>query len=255
MMKKLFIMFFLSAIMVACQKNTETQEQNNYPSDFAKVLEAHGGMDQWQKGKTLKFTIGDPADGQKHTVDLHRRMDKIVTSDYEIGFDGNKAWVLNKEGEYDRNPTFMHDLMFYFYAMPFVLGDEGLNYEKTADKEIRGKNYQGIKITFDSGIGNSSSDEYFLYYDPATYQMAWLAYKATFGSDKKPEWPNFISYDKWSEVGGVLLPTSIAWYTAEEGEVGEERNRVDFNTISLSQEPQPEAFYAKPDNAVFGKEE
>lgn len=254
-MKKLFIMVFLSGLMVACQKNTENQDQSQYPTDFAKVLEAHGGIDHWKKGRTLNFTIGDPVEGQKHMVDLHSRMDKITTSDYEIGFDGNKAWVLNKEGKYERNPTFMHDLMFYFYAMPFVLADEGLNYEKTADKEIRGETYHGIKITFEPGVGNSSSDEYYLYYDPETYQMAWLAYKATFGKDKKPEWPNFIRYDKWSEESGVLLPTSIAWYTAEEGQVGEERNRVDFNTISLSQESQPEGFYSKPENAVFGEEE
>lgn len=56
--------------------------------------------------------------------------------------------------------------------MPFVLGDEGLNYEKTADKEILGKNYQGIKITFDSGIGNSSSDEYF--YTTILQPIKWL---------------------------------------------------------------------------------
>ncbi|GAB2993511.1 hypothetical protein GCM10027284_08290 [Cyclobacterium sediminis] len=254
-MNKLIIIVFLSALIVACQTNTGKQTQIQYPSDFTKVLEAHGGIDQWKKGRTLNFRIGDPTDGQKHTVDLHSRMDKITTSDYEIGFDGIKAWVLNKEGKYQRNPTFMHDLMFYFYAMPFVLADEGLNYEKIIDKEIKGETYQGIKISFEPGVGNSSGDEYYLYYDPETYQMAWLAYKATFGKDKKPEWPNFISYDKWSNVGGVLLPTSIAWYSTEEGQIGEERNRVDFNSINLSQEAQPEAFYSKPENAVFAEEE
>jgi len=213
-------------------------------------LEAHGGIQQWKKEKTLKFTIGSPEDTQQHIVDLHHRMDKTITLGYEIGYDGKDAWVMNKEGKYEGNAAFMHDLMFYFYAMPFALADQGVNYAKTEDKEIKGKNYQGIKVTFDAGIGASSSDEYYLYYEPETYKMAWLGYKATFGSDKKSEFPNYINYDKWALVDGLLLPTSIAWYNVDQGEVKEEKNRVDFNNISVSQEAEAEGFYSKPANAM-----
>ena len=84
--------------------------------------------------------------------------------------------------------------------------------------------------------------------------MAWLAYKATFGTDKKPESANFIRYDKWAEVDGVLLPTSIAWYNIEEGVVVEERSRVDFKNISLSKEAKPEGFYSIPANAIVAED-
>jgi hypothetical protein len=264
-MNKLIIVVFLSAF-TACQEKSQNQKGqsseatkqemtiNDYPSDFAKVLEAHGGIDQWKKEKTLMYEIGDPGEGQQQIIDLHRRMDKTITSDYDIGFDGEKAWSLNKEGEYKSNPLFRHNLMFYFYAMPFVLADPGLNYKKTEDKEILGKNYSGIKVTFNSGVGDSSSDEYYLYYDTETSKMAWLAYKATFGTDKKPESANFIRYDKWAEVDGVLLPTSIAWYNIEEGVVVEERSRVEFKNISLSKEAKPEGFYSIPANAIVAED-
>lgn len=263
-MKKVVILVLL-CILMACQEKSKKQvvedEQSmvpqkqemslkQYPEDFAKLLKVHGGIDQWRKGKTLKFTIGNPGDTEKYIVDLNRRMDKIITSDYDMGYDGNETWVMNKKGKYKGNAAFMHDLMFYFYAMPFVLADPGVNYVKTEDKEIMGKSYHGIKVTFESGIGASSSDEYYLYYDPETYKMSWLAYKATFGSDEKPEQPNYISYDKWDNVGGLLLPTSIAWYAVAQGQVKEEKNRVDFNNISISEEVQPNNFYSKPANAM-----
>ncbi|WP_026839158.1 DUF6503 family protein [Gillisia sp. JM1] len=262
---KQLALFSLLCLLISCQETSKKQEfkeeksttssnqemtDNRYPEDFAKVLEAHGGIEQWNNGKTLKFTIGDGSESQQHIVDLKNRMDKTVTTDYEIGYDGNNAWVLNKNGNYKGNAIFMHNLMFYFYAMPFVLADQDANYSKAEDKEINGNNYHGLKITFDSGVGASSSDEYYLYYNPETYKMAWLSYKATFGSDKKPEWPNYISYDKWSEVDGIFLPTSIAWYNVDKGEVKEEKNRVDFNTISVSNEAQPENFYSVPANAT-----
>lgn len=267
-MKKIVILILLS-VFTGCQEKSEKlngkeersmatskkeMSVNQYPADFAKVLEAHGGIDQWKKEKTLKFTIGNPGDAEQHIVDLNHRMDKTITLDYEMGYDGKDAWVMNKKGKYNGNTVHMHNLMFYFFAMPFVMADQGVNYAKTEDKVIQSKSYQGIKVTFDSGVGASSGDEYYLYYDPETYRMAWLAYKATFGSDKKPEWPNYISYDKWAEVDGILLPTSIAWHTVDQGEIKEEKNRVVFNNISLSNEAEPDGFYTKPANAIVAED-
>tara|TARA_R110002049_G_scaffold214533_3_gene385985 strand:- start:4103 stop:4897 length:795 start_codon:yes stop_codon:yes gene_type:complete len=262
---KTLVTFILLCLFIACQEKATKQDVkadpsidapkqemtlNQYPPDFAKVLTAHGGIDKWKMQKTIKFTIGNLGEAEQHIVDLNTRMDKTVTSDYEMGYDGEDVWVNNKDGKYEGNAAFMHNLMFYFYTMPFILSDNGANYEKTPDKEINGKSYRGIKVTFDSGIGVSSGDEYYLYYDPETYQMDWLAYKATFGSDKKPEWPNYISYDKWAEIDGVLLPTSIAWHRVDQGEVKEEKSRVHFNNISLSKEAEPKEFYLKSSNTI-----
>jgi hypothetical protein len=263
-MKKLGMLVII-CILTGCQEKSQKQDgsqdpsmaapeqenkRNPYPSDFAKVLEAHGGIDHWKKEKTLKFTIGDSEDSQQYIVDLTYRRDKIITLNYEMGYDGKEAWVVNKKEEYKGNAAFMHNLMFYFYAMPFILADEGLNYSSVEDKRILGKTYKGIQVTFDTGVGASSGDEYILYYDRETHNMEWLAYKATFGADTKPEWYNYIHYDQWLNVNGLILPTSIAWHVVENGEVKEEKNRVDFNTISLSQTAQPSSFYAKPANAM-----
>ena len=53
--------------------------------------------------------------------------------------------------------------MFYFYAMPFILADDGIIYEDVAALKFEGKSYPGIKISYESGVGESPEDEYILY--------------------------------------------------------------------------------------------
>jgi len=74
------------------------------------------------------------------------------------------------------NPEFYYNVMFYFYAMPFVLADDGIIYGDIAPLEFEGTAYPGISISYKEGVGSSSKDEYFIYYNPETYQMAikWL---------------------------------------------------------------------------------
>lgn len=263
-MKLLFTLILL-CLLTACQENsktplkkdsssindtTQSKDFNHYPEVFSKVLTAHGGIDLWNKQETLKFTIGTSDETEQYIVDLNTRKDKIITYSYEMGYDGKNAWILDKKGEYKGKAEFMHNLMFYFYAMPFVLADPGVNYEQIEDMEFEGKSYHGLKLTFTAGIGASSNDEYYLYYNPETYKMGWLAYKASFGTSKMPEKPNYIKYDQWEEVSGLLLPTSIAWYGVDEqGVIKKEKNRVNFYDISLSEEANPLGFYSIPDNA------
>ena len=48
-------------------------------------------------------------------------------------------------------PKFYYNLMFYFYAMPFILADDGIVYEDVKPLDIEGKSYPGIKISYESG--------------------------------------------------------------------------------------------------------
>ena len=145
----------------------------------------------------------------------------------------------------------MHNLMFYFYAMPFVLADSGIKYDTTEDLKIDNKTYPGIKITFDSGVGSSPGDEYYLHYDPETYKMTWLGYRATFDGNKQPEQPNWINYDDWEAVDGILLPKAITWHAVKDGVIKEAKNTVNFENVSLSETAKSVTFFAKPEGALF----
>ena len=251
-MKNSILLSLLVLSLSAC----DTQNKKHYdlkkqriPQEIWNVLEAHGGLEKWDRMKTLSFSIPKEGLDEVHTIDLHSRMDRVMAPAYDIGFDGVTAWSVNKEEEYKGDPSYRHDLMFYFYAMPFVLADEGINYEIAQPMVYEGISYPGVKITYQANVGEAPDDVYLLHYHPETNEMAWLGYKATFGKELKPGPPSWIKYDKWAEVNGVSLPTSIAWQKLENGEIVGERNRVSFTNISLSEESKEASFFTK-DGAV-----
>lgn len=96
--------------------------------------------------------------------------------------------------------------------MPFVLADDGIIYEQAKPLVFENKEYPGFKISYKANVGASPDDNYYMYYNPESYQMEWLAYSVTYFSKKPSDKTNLIRYNEWSKVGGFLLPKSITWY-------------------------------------------
>jgi len=144
--------------------------------------------------------------------------------------------------------VFYHNLMFYFYAMPFVLADDGINYSAAKALEFEGKSYPGIRISYNDGVGVSSKDEYFLHYDADTKQMAWLGYTVTYRSGEKSDKINWIRYNDWQEIEGLALPKSLSWYKVEDGKITEVANTRNFEDVVIEDTSKPADFYAKPEN-------
>jgi hypothetical protein len=139
--------------------------------------------------------------------------------------------------------------MFYFYAMPFVLADDGIRYFETDPLIYEGKEYPGVGIGYQNGVGTSPEDEYFIHYDPNTFQMAWLGYTVTYRTGEKSDDIHWIRYDNWTNIEGVVLPKSISWHLVEEAKVGELRNTVTFENIQLSKDAVNEAIFSMPEGA------
>nr|WP_299341658.1 DUF6503 family protein [Allomuricauda sp.] len=233
------------------QENMEAVVEKKFPESLSKVFDTHGGIDQWKKQRTLSYTMERPDYNEIHTIDLHNRKDRIDAGQFSMGFDGQQVWLDDTEENYKGNPGFYHNLMFYFYAMPFVLGDDGILYGHTEDLIFEGKHYPGIQIAYNYGVGASSKDEYYIHYDPDTHQMAWLGYTVTYRSGEKSDDVRWIRYDDWATVEGVVLPKSITWYKYENRDLIEPRNNVPFKDISLSTTKKGDDFYAKPETAKF----
>ena len=78
--------------------------------------------------------------------------------------------------------------------MPFVLADDGITYTNVEPLIVEGKEYPGIKISYEAEIGESPEDEYIMYYDADSNKMAWLGYTVTyFTKEKSKDW-HFIKY-------------------------------------------------------------
>lgn len=252
-MKRITLFLFLAILLSSCKKEpkaeAEIQEspvQNAiiYPDNISKIFEAHGGIDLWNTMEGLNYEIEKSTINEKHSVALKSRNSIIEAEHHKLGFDGESVWLKELDTvKFKGNPKFYYNLYFYFYAMPFVLGDDGINYADAPPLHYEGKDYPGINISYNAGIGESPDDEYILYYNPETFKMEWLGYTVTFFSKEKSKEFRLIKYSDWAEVNGLQLPKTLHWYDFKDGAVGEMRNEMNFINMSLSNE--------RPDDSIF----
>ncbi len=261
-MKKIALSLLLLILITGCKNETKTESTlieavktevittSIYPESITKVFDAHGGIDNWNKMQTLSFTMEKPNGKEVTTTHLKTRAERIDTPTYDMGSDGTSLWVNEKDGnEYKGNAKFYKGLMMYFYAMPFIVGDDGIIYEDAAPLVFEGKSYPGILISYDTGIGASPDDQYILYFDAETGQMQWLGYTVTFGKDGKSKDFHFIRYNNWQTTSGLVLPKSMDWYTYENNLPIDKRNTVEFSNVVLSEKAPDASMFVMPESA------
>lgn len=252
-MKKTILLLLTIVLFFSCKQDTKTNDSSNetldvtttiYPENISKIFDAHGGLNKWNTMQSLVFTMPKPNGDEVTTTNLKSRKALIEMPNHTIGFDGNDVWLLQKDTtSYKGNPKFYYNLFFYFYAMPFVLGDDGIKYEDVEPLTFEGKEYPGILISYNSGVGASPEDEYILYYDADTNKMAWLAYTVTFFSKEKTIDFHLIKYDDWQMVNELSLPKTFKWYGFENKVVGDYQREMNFVNVSTSLTP--------PDDSLF----
>ena len=260
---KLVLVSLLYIAVLACKENPkDIKNETEGPGrdtivfvgvapiiNIKKIFEAHGGLKNWKSKRTLSFTIPKLNTPEIHTVDLYSRNEKIEMPALSMGSSGNEIWLLDEDEIYKGDPVFYHNLMFYFYAMPFVLADNGIMYSTTEPLEFEGTSYPGVRIGYSEGVGLSSKDEYFIHYNPETFQMEWLGYTVTFRSGEKSENIKWIRYNDWMSVDGVKLPKSITWHEYEGRTIKEARDLVNFENVTLSETALPIDFFSQPEGA------
>ena len=213
-MKKILLLLLIITA-VSCKKEGKKTaiKKEHFPEELGKVFEKHGRITNWKNTKVLSFNKGEEA----HTTDLQTRNVVINSPTYSLGYNGKEVWLDEaKDGSYKGNKDFYYNLYFYFYAMPFVLADNGITYKKVPDLVFKGIEYPGYKISYASDKGTTPDDNYIVYYHPETYQMEWLAYTVTFTSKTPNDNYKIIRYNLWENVNGLVLPKEITWYKKDE---------------------------------------
>ncbi|WP_299766361.1 DUF6503 family protein [uncultured Dokdonia sp.] len=260
-MKKIIFLVAVAIFALSCKEkaqeatSTVTEEVTNviekeYPAAIASVFKAHGGIQKWNDMNYLSYTLGD----ERHTVDLKSRKTLIQTDKYTLGFDGNKVWLAQDSTYFQpQRARFYHNLMFYFYAMPFVLGDDGITYSDVPALTFEGVSYPGTKISFGSGVGDAPDDEYIVYRNPKTNQMEWLAYTVTYGKNEKSDRFNYIKYDQWADIDGVQLPSVLQWYKVEDGVPTAMSGERTFTAATISKNVPDASKFEKPVNGEFAE--
>ena len=218
-----------------------------------KGIEAHGGLEKWSSFGALEYTVARGERSEHHLIDLHSRKTLQTGDSFQIGYDGTQVWITPGLDAYSGTPRFVNGLDFYFFAIPFVLGDPGTNREYLGRVQINDKEYEAVKVSYDAGTGASPDDYYIVHFDPETFQLEVLLYTATFYSQTPSESYNARVYEEWKDVEGLLLPTKIVSYKwdAEQRQLGEARGETMYKDITLStQSPAPSVFAAPPDAEI-----
>lgn len=210
-----------------------------------RVFDAHGGLERWQTMNSLTFELARESGSEKHFIQLKDRRDRIEGSNFTMGFDGSETWM-EADTSYKGNPEFYHNLMFYFFAMPFVLADPGINYSAIQPLEFEGATYPGIGISYEESVGTSPKDQYYLYYNPDDHQMVWLGYTVTYFSQETSDDVHWIHYSDWTEFSGLKLPVTLTWYHYEAGLPTEPRNSVKFTDVIISGESHADELFINP---------
>ncbi|MFK8056209.1 MAG: hypothetical protein AB8F78_08845, partial [Saprospiraceae bacterium] len=171
----------LTLSLVSCNQGATAEQEApatvaapaiDYPADLDKVFDNHGTLDKWKSMKSMSYEIVKEGGNEKQQIDLHSRAERIDASTFSSGFDGERYWTV-ADTSYKGNAKFYTNLMFYFYAMPFVLADDGITYTKIDPIVFEGKSYPGYRISYGDGVGISPQDEYFIHYDAETFEMQW----------------------------------------------------------------------------------
>jgi hypothetical protein len=254
------IVLFLISFFGFSQINKEVSKIPNvsiterFPEKLNRMFSAHGTYEYWDTMNQLSFDLLKKGGAtETHLVDLKSRKTLISSSKFTIGFDGNDVWM-NAEGKFPiERARFYHNLYFYFYAMPFVLGDPGITYSKVKDLSFENKTYTGYKITYSSNVGDSPDDNYFVYFDKASQQMSWLGYTVTYGDDKPSTEIHYIKYTDWQKVNGLLLPKKLQWYDSENNLPVTPSNAADFENISVSEKMIEASKFVKPVDGLVGE--
>ena len=197
--------------------------------------------------KSLSYMKGD-----EYTVtNLKNRRIRLESPAQVIGFDGKEVWISPDTLKTDR-ARFYHNLFFYFYSMPFVVGDKGAYYEDVPEKVLNEKLYKGVKVSYGDGIGDSPDDNYIIWYDPETFKMEWLMYTVTYRTGEPSDRYSLIKYDDWKDFNGLLLPSFLQWYQYDGETVGEPRgDGTRFTEIQIAEEMPDNVLFEMPENAAI----
>ena len=172
-----------------------------------------------------------------------------------IVYDGDTAWLSPEDAKVPGPPARFHVLTWpYFMAAAYKLDDSGTQHEYAKAEPVTagfGKSQTGVKITFDSGVGDTPDDWYIAFVDRETNRLSALAYIVTYGKGqaKAEEQPGIILYEDFEEVDGVPFATTWKFHHWDRDTgVGDAKGSATLSNIEFV--TPPDGAFDKPEGAA-----
>ena len=168
------------------------------------VVRASGG-ERWPAVKTLRFTFqvedlaqpGPPLVSARHEWDVAANRDTVTWAGKTVQVD---LGAPNAEG--DAKAAFArwtNDA--YWLLAPLKLRDPGVHLAAGGRQTVDGREYDGLLVSFDHGLGLTSDDRYTYYLDPQTHLPARWDYQPAPDKKLSADWVGY------QQVGGLTLAT------------------------------------------------
>ena len=222
---------------------------------LAKTFEAHGGLEQWRKQKTLTYTLKDfplspqVAKPNTSTVDLSNRFNRIVGEGFTVGFDGNEAWSVPGPDAVGLPPRLFSLGSFYFVGMPFVFADPGTILQDKGTASFQGKEYKVVSVSYDRGVGYTSKDDYVLYIDQTTHLLKLIHHSVTEPTYqvKRVTWV----FDAWQDISELKVPLRMTYYKGwNDGNLKGDGASCTVENAAFSPKPVNPSIYSRPAEGI-----
>ena len=205
-------------------------------------IEAHGGLDKWFANGLLEFRWTYHMKDRGLVKDSTQIIDTWSSKARHVGlgsmegttfgWDGAKAWIEPKDANIGIPPGFWALTPYYFVGVPHVLADPGTIHELLPEKiDLDGKSYEQVKVSYESGTGESPDDYYIALIDSETKLVKGVRYIVTSPLLARKGEPveKLLTYEGWYDLSGVLFPKSHITYTMEGDKVGTELRSADVS--------------------------
>ncbi len=252
-MKKILFEIILTIILV-------TQFSNLSHAQLEESYDAHGGLTTFKEFGTLEYDhemeITEVVKLKDHQlIDLHSRNVLITGDTYKLGFDGQEAWIAPNMAALGLPPRFYSSTPFYFFGVPLLFADPGANIESLGTKELDGKEYNVVKISYNPGIGDTPDDNYVAYLDKETNRLKILHYIVTYpplmqGKSIEELERHAAVYQQWQEVNGLIVPQKIVFFEWSDDKLGDKIvGSMTFENVSFKKKSPDQASFQKPEGA------
>jgi hypothetical protein len=242
--------------MLPARAQTDKASTTAMPEVLAEALDAHGGVETFRGYGTLEYDFRRATENEtiddRQTIDLVSRHVYIESDDYTLGSDGETTWIVPDAGalNYPASPGFYSSTYFYFFAVPFVFADPGVNAAADGQQTVGGTTYDVIRISFEPGTGAAPDDRYLLYVDPETHRAQMLRYSVTYGRMADDAAPNSVLvYRAFQETGGLVVPKRGTFHAWNDGDLGPQKAEATYSNVSFSEGRPDPSLFTTPDGA------
>ncbi len=234
-MKALMIIIAVTTFTIAVSTGSSSwyPERGNQEDTprliIEKVLEAHGGLENWRKMPIVAFYLCkhapsmDGHDVRKSDIQLefptsgaptyYGIFDSLVMGyDHGIGSAYHLSTPLQLDSIEGEKATYVLPTLNYIWSLPWKLLDPGVEYHRIPDKKVNQEESIGILITFRSNVGETPEDWYRFYFSKRTGRMVAVLFKEHAVENPGIFWLHFEGY---KEIEGVWYPGWWKYYQSD----------------------------------------